>query len=89
METCKLAKNVGLTVHLTEIVSWPWETEEDLNETYKLVNKIMLEGSTPVYNQCTIAMPYPGTKLYTDCLNEELFRFPVSPENGLCPKFNS
>ena len=86
METCKLAKNVGLTVHLTEIVSWPWETEEDLNETYKLVNKIMLEGSTPVYNQCTIAMPYPGTKLYTDCLNEELFRFPVSPENGLCPK---
>jgi anaerobic magnesium-protoporphyrin IX monomethyl ester cyclase len=63
VESCRLAKKAGLTVHLTTMVGYPWEQTEDANRTLDLARKLLTEGSADML-QATIVIPYPGTPLF-------------------------
>jgi anaerobic magnesium-protoporphyrin IX monomethyl ester cyclase len=71
---CKDAKDAGLTVHLTMMVGYPWETKEDSWETFKLAKNLMVNGLADLH-QSTVVMPYPGTPLYEEAVREGWLRF--------------
>ncbi|MCK4647425.1 radical SAM protein [Candidatus Pacearchaeota archaeon] len=75
IEGCKMAKKAGLTVHLTMIVGYPWETKEDTMRTFKLAKNLMQTGKTDLL-QATILVPYPGTVLWEESKKENNFLFP-------------
>jgi len=50
------------------VIGFPEETEETLEETYQLITSFPLDNYSVFY-----ATPYPGTKLYDQCLKERLF----------------
>src|SRR3989344_8677585 len=74
VEGCKLAKKAGLTVHLTMILGFPFETKEETLNTYKLTKSLMLNGYADIL-QSTIIVPYPGTKLYYEGIKNNWFKF--------------
>ena len=74
---CNMAQKAGLTVHLTMIVGYPWETKEDAMRTFKLAKKLMQTGKADLL-QSTVLVPYPGTPLWEDAKKNDLFLF--SPE---------
>ena len=71
---CKDAKDAGLTVHITMMVGYPWETKRDAMETFKLAKKLMIKGLVDIH-QSTVVMPYPGTPLYEEAAKEGWLRF--------------
>lgn len=73
-EGCRWAKAAGLTVHLTMIVGFPWETREDALRTFSLARELMLSGAADLL-QATTVVPYPGTPLHTQALKENGFLF--------------
>jgi radical SAM superfamily enzyme YgiQ (UPF0313 family) len=73
-EGCRWAKEAGLTVHLTMIVGFPWETREDALRTFELARKLMVSGYADLL-QATTVVPYPGTPLYAEALKENGFLF--------------
>jgi len=75
IDGCKMAKNAGLTVHLTMIMGYPWETKQDALNTLKLAKWLMLKGYADVL-QATVLVPYPGTALWKEAKNSKWFRFP-------------
>jgi len=70
---CEMAKKAGLTVHLTMIVGYPWETKEDALNTFKLAKYLMQSGKADVL-QSTVLIAYPGTPLWKDAKNNNWFR---------------
>jgi anaerobic magnesium-protoporphyrin IX monomethyl ester cyclase len=60
---CRIAKDAGLEVHLTVMVGYPWETKADALRTLALAKRLMKKGLADML-QSTIAIPYPGTPLY-------------------------
>lgn len=50
------------------VIGFPEETEETLNETYQLITSFPLDNYSLFY-----AIPFPGTRLYNQCLKEKLF----------------
>lgn len=72
--SCRNAKKAGLTVHLTMMVGYPWETKEDAMETFNLSKKLMINGWADVL-QSTVVVPYPGTPLYEEGKQKGWFRF--------------
>lgn len=72
--SCKEAKEAGLTVHITMMVGYPWETKEDAMETFTLVNTLMSNGYADIH-QSTVIVPYPGTPLYEEGKLKRWFRF--------------
>lgn len=50
------------------VVGFPEETEETLNETYQMITSFPLDNYSVFY-----AIPFPGTRLYNQCLKEKLF----------------
>jgi len=74
IEGCKMAKEAGLTVHLTMIVGYPWETKEDALNTFKLAKKLMQSGDADLL-QATVLIPYPGTSLWNEALENNWFLF--------------
>lgn len=74
IEGCKLAKKAGLTVHLTMILGFTFESKDEAMNTYHLAKKLMLKGYADVL-QSTIIVPYPGTKLYEEGMKNNWFRF--------------
>ena len=72
---CKMAQKAGLTVHLTMIVGYPWETKEDAMRTFKLAKNLMQTGQADLL-QSTVLVPYPGTLLWKDAKKNDLFLFP-------------
>ncbi|MFZ2655120.1 MAG: radical SAM protein [Victivallales bacterium] len=50
------------------IIGLPEETEDTLNETYQLITSFPLDNYSVFY-----AVPFPGTKLYSQCLRDRLF----------------
>ncbi len=50
------------------VIGFPEETEETLNDTYKLITSFPLDNFSLFY-----AIPFPGTRLYNQCLQEKLF----------------
>lgn len=73
-EGCRWAKAAGLTVHLTMIVGFPWETREDALRTFSLARELMLSGAADLL-QATTVVPYPGTPLHMQALKENGFLF--------------
>ena len=75
IEGCKMAQKAGLTVHLTMIVGYPWETKEDAMRTFKLSKNLMQSGKADLL-QATVLIPYPGTPLWKEAKKEDNFLFP-------------
>lgn len=73
-EACKNAKKYGLTVHLTMIVGYPWETKQQALKTLKLAKFLMQKGYADIL-QSTVLVPYPGTALWKEALQKKLFLF--------------
>jgi radical SAM superfamily enzyme YgiQ (UPF0313 family) len=71
---CRMATKAGLTVHLTMIVGYPWETKEDAMKTFELAKSLMQSGKAGVL-QATILIPYPGTKLWKEAKKNNWFLF--------------
>jgi radical SAM superfamily enzyme YgiQ (UPF0313 family) len=69
---CEMAKKAGLTIHLTMIVGYPWETLEDANRTFELAKNLMQSGLADVL-QATVLMPYPGTPLWKEAVKNNWF----------------
>lgn len=65
VDSCAMAKRAGLTVHLTTMVGYPWETREDAMRTVDLARKLLGEGHADML-QATIVIPYPGTPLFDE-----------------------
>lgn len=65
VESCRMAKKAGLTVHLTTMVGYPWESLEDARRTVELARRMMREGWADML-QATIVIPYPGTPLFDE-----------------------
>jgi len=70
---CKIAKNAGLDVHLTIMVGYPWETKEDTLRTLELGQYLMKSGLADML-QSTVIIPYPGTLLYQQVVENDWFR---------------
>jgi len=70
----KLCKKARLTLHLTAMLGYPWETKEDVLRTIKFISCL---GPDSV--QFSIVTPYPGTELYSEALKNSWFR--VDPED--------
>lgn len=71
---CSMAKKAGLTVHLTMIVGYPWETKEDALKTFELAKMLMQTGSADLL-QATVLIPYPGTPLWKEAKENNWFLF--------------
>ena len=72
--SCRDATRAGLTVHLTMMVGYPWETKKDAMETIRLATKLMTKGYAEIL-QSTVIVPYPGTPLYEEGKEKNWFRF--------------
>jgi radical SAM superfamily enzyme YgiQ (UPF0313 family) len=77
IEGCKMAHKAGLTVHLTMIVGYPWETKKEALNTFALAKRLMQSGVAHVL-QATVLVPYPGTPLWKDAIKNEWFLFDPS-----------
>jgi len=73
---CRIAKDAGLEVHLTVMVGYPWETRADAERTLKLAKDLMKRGLADML-QATVTIPYPGTPLYTQAVENDWLRFPA------------
>ncbi len=71
---CKDAKDAGLTIHITMMVGYPWETKKDAIQTFNLAKDLMIKGLVDIH-QSTVIMPYPGTPLYEEAAREGWLRF--------------
>lgn len=65
VDSCRLAKKAGLTVHLTTMVGYPWEDLQDANRTLDLARELLADGAADML-QATIVIPYPGTPLFKE-----------------------
>jgi len=74
MEGCEMAQKAGLTVHLTMIVGYPWESKEDAMKTFKLAKWLMQIGRADLL-QSTVLIPYPGTPLWKEAKENDWFLF--------------
>jgi radical SAM superfamily enzyme YgiQ (UPF0313 family) len=70
---CRTAKEAGLEVHLTIMVGYPWETRKDAQTTLDLAKKLMVNGWADML-QATVTIPYPGTPLYQQAVENNWFR---------------
>lgn len=75
---CKMAASAGLDVHLTVMVGFPWETREDIKRTLELSSELMVKGYAEML-QATMVIPYPGTRLYQEALENDWFL--IDPED--------
>lgn len=71
LRACKMA---GLEPHITAMVGYPWETQEDAQRTVGLAKHLFKEGLINTL-QATIVIPYPGTPMYKQCKVEGLLNF--------------
>lgn len=65
IDSCRMAKEAGLTVHLTTMVGYPWESKGDARKTLDLCKDLLKRGDADML-QATIVMPYPGTPLFEE-----------------------
>jgi len=75
---CRVSREESLEPHITIMVGYPWETRADALSTLNLA-KMLMEKGWAVTLQSTIVIPYPGTKLYAEALENGWFR--VDPKD--------
>ena len=73
-EDCRRIRDAGLDIHLTVMVGYPWETREEAQRTLDLAAELMESGQAEML-QSTVVVPYPGTHLYEESLQNAWFRF--------------
>jgi anaerobic magnesium-protoporphyrin IX monomethyl ester cyclase len=78
VEECRVPQEEGLEPHITIMVGFPWETRQDALSTLNLAKRLMEKGWA-VTLQSTIVIPYPGSKLYDEALENGWFR--VDPKD--------
>ena len=61
-----MAKKAGLQPHVTVMVGYPWEKEEEINKTICFIKDLFNKGLVDTM-QATIVIPYPGTPLFGEC----------------------
>lgn len=69
-EGVRMAKKAGLEPHLTIMLGYPWETEEMAKQTIALAKRCFKKGYVDTM-QATIVIPYPGTPLYKQCIEND------------------
>ncbi|MBI2620999.1 radical SAM protein [candidate division WWE3 bacterium] len=69
-EGVRMAKKAGLEPHLTIMLGYPWETEEMAKNTIAMAKRLFKAGYVDTM-QATIVVPYPGTPLYRQCLEND------------------
>jgi len=74
LDSCKKAKDAGLTVHITIMFGYPSASREEELRTYQLAKKLM-EGGYADTLQSTLLMPYPGSRLYEMALEKGWLRY--------------
>jgi len=70
----KLAKDHGFNVMVTVMVGFPWEGETELERTYEVAKELLYYSARA--GDCleaNVAVPYPGTPLYRDVLENGWF----------------
>ena len=72
-EGVRMAKKAGLEPHLTIMLGYPWETEEEAKNTIALAKRLFKKGYVDTM-QATIVVPYPGTPLYKECVEKDLLK---------------
>lgn len=72
-EGVRMAKKAGLEPHLTIMLGYPWETEEEAKNTIALAKRLFKKGYVDTM-QATIVVPYPGTPLYKECVENDLLK---------------
>ncbi len=63
--TLTLASQAGLMPHVTVMIGYPWESEEDIKRTISFVKNLFKKGLIFTM-QATLVIPYPGTPLFTE-----------------------
>jgi radical SAM superfamily enzyme YgiQ (UPF0313 family) len=74
VDSCRKAKEAGLTVHITIMFGYPNALREEEFQTYQLAKKLM-DGGYADTLQSTLLMPYPGSRLYEKALENGWLRF--------------
>ncbi len=69
-EGVRMAKKAGLEPHLTIMLGYPWETEEMAQNTIAVAKRMFKKGYVDTM-QATIVIPYPGTPLYKECIQND------------------
>lgn len=67
VESCKMAKKAGLSPHITIMFGYPWEGEEEIQNTVRIGRELLKKGYAHTL-QATVLIPYPGTPLHRECL---------------------
>jgi radical SAM superfamily enzyme YgiQ (UPF0313 family) len=55
------------------MVGYPWETKREAMNTLDLSRKLMASGAAEML-QSTVVVPYPGTKLHREAIENDWFR---------------
>ena len=73
IESCKNARKAGLSPHITVMFGYPWERKEDILNTLRLGSYLLRKNYAKTM-QATIVIPYPGTSLFNECLENDLLK---------------
>lgn len=66
LEDCRTASECGLSVHITVMFGYPWETYKEALNTAGFVKGLLKDGYAYTM-QATMVVPYPGTLLFDEC----------------------
>jgi radical SAM superfamily enzyme YgiQ (UPF0313 family) len=78
IEESKMISRAGIDIQLTVMVGYPWETRDDAARTINLARGLMERGHAEML-QSTVVVPYPGTRLHSQALENGWFRGDVDP----------
>lgn len=73
-DDCRLISQAGLDIHLTIMVGYPWETRADACRTLEMARELMESGQVEML-QSTVVVPYPGTPLYRESVENDWLLF--------------
>lgn len=74
VDSCRMAKEAGLTVHITIMFGYAGASREEELQTYRLARMLMEDGYADTL-QSTILMAYPGCRLYDMALESGWLRY--------------
>jgi radical SAM superfamily enzyme YgiQ (UPF0313 family) len=74
VDGCRMATEAGIDIQLTVMVGYPWETRTDAERTLDLARTLMSRGHAEML-QSTVVVPYPGTPLFTEAMENGWIRF--------------
>lgn len=74
VDSCRKAKEAGLTVHITIMFGYAGASREEELQTYRLARKLMEDGYVDTL-QSTLLMPYPGSRLYEMAVENGWLRY--------------